>query len=160
MGGMGGLVRGVAFGAIAGIGAGCAVRQALRMRRECNFDGRIVLITDSVCGIGLSLAREFARQGAHIALCAHDTDDLARAGRELEAEGIKVFVAACDTGDAVDVERMVRSVIAHYGRIDVLVNGGGTIVDSPVNAVTDADYAEAMRTHFWTGCGHRRCRKT
>jgi NAD(P)-dependent dehydrogenase (short-subunit alcohol dehydrogenase family) len=54
---------------------------------EIRLQGRTVLITGGSRGLGLVLAREFAREGAHIAICARDPDELGRAEGDLRERG-------------------------------------------------------------------------
>lgn len=135
--------------AIAGVGAALALRSLLRKQRLYSLRGRVVLITGGSRGLGLVLAREFGREGARLALCARDADELARAERELIGRNATVFTHVCDLSDQQQVEAMVAAVEAHYGRIDVLVNNAGVIQVGPMEAMEIADYEEAMKAHFY-----------
>ena len=67
--------------------AGLAVRLLVRAIREGRFDfhGRRVLVTGGSRGLGLELARELIAEGARVALCARDGEELERARHELAA---------------------------------------------------------------------------
>ena len=114
-----------------------------------DFKGRTVLITGGSRGLGLVLARQFAREGANLAICARDAADLERARAELDASGADVLAVPCDVGDPVQVAEFVRRAGDRFGRIDVLINNAGTITVGPMNVMTPGDYELAMRTHFW-----------
>lgn len=146
---MRGLQRNGFLLATAAVAAGIALREALRRKREIDFKGRTVLITGGSRGLGLVLAREFAREGAHIALCARDDAELAQAKEDLEGHGATVFTVRCDLANKSEINAMVRRVIGHYGRIDVLVNNAGVIEVGPMDTMTDEDFDEAMNVHFW-----------
>jgi short-subunit dehydrogenase len=138
--------------AAAGAGALAALvggRALLRRWRAWDPRGRCVLITGSSRGLGLVLAREFAREGARLALCARDEAALERAREELAASGAEVAAFRCDVTDRDDVERMVAAVRTRFGAIDTLVNNAGLIQVGPMEVMTLADYEEAMKTHFW-----------
>jgi len=132
-----------------GIGAGFALRALLRKRRAFDLRGRYVLITGGSRGLGLLLARAFVKEGAHLALCARDADELARARADLAQLDADVFTVPCDLTDRSQVQAMVRRVEEHYGYIDVIVNNAGVIEVGPMETMTDQDYAEAMNVHFW-----------
>jgi short-subunit dehydrogenase len=132
-----------------GIGAGFALRAVLRKRRAFDLRGRYVLITGGSRGLGLLLAREFAKEGAHLALCARNADELARAREDLAQLDADVFTVTCDLTEKSQIEAMVRRVEEHYGHIDVIVNNAGVIEVGPMHTMTDQDYAEAMNVHFW-----------
>jgi short-subunit dehydrogenase len=107
------------------------------------------LITGGSRGLGLVLARELAREGARLAICARDANDLERAREGLEDGGATVLAVPCDVTDQDGVEEMVRTVRDHFGQIDVLINNAGVIEVGPMEVMTVEDYEEAMKTHFW-----------
>jgi len=107
------------------------------------------LITGGSRGLGLVMAREFAREGARLALCARDVDELERARADLMKRGAQAFVVPCDVTDRAQVNEMIEVVHDHYGRIDVLVNNAGVIQVGPIEVMTVEDFDEAMRVHFW-----------
>ncbi len=134
--------------AVAGAGALFASR-ALRRRREYDLGGKVVIITGGSRGLGLVLAREFAREGARIAICARSTEELERARVDLSTMGARVLAVPCDMTDRSQVNEMVNVVRDHYGSVDVLVNNAGVIQVGPTEVMTLEDYEEAMNTHFW-----------
>jgi len=134
----------------AGVGLCLAARSLVRRSRWIDLRDRAVLITGGSRGLGLLLAREFVAEGARVAICARDEDELARAGEELRRRGARQVVAsACDVTDRDQVERTVGDVERQLGRIDVLVNNAGTISVGPMETMNIGDYDEAMKTHFW-----------
>jgi short-subunit dehydrogenase len=133
----------------AGVGVLFAAYGALRRRRAYDLRGKTVLITGGSRGLGFLLAREFARAGARVALCARDEDALTRAQDELGSQGVLTFAVPCDVTDRKQVDTLVRAVRARFRRIDVLVNNAGTITVGPREVMTLEDYEEAMRLHFW-----------
>ncbi|MFL6208857.1 MAG: SDR family NAD(P)-dependent oxidoreductase [Pyrinomonadaceae bacterium] len=126
-----------------------AARALLRRTREFDFRDKVVLITGGSRGLGLVLARELAKEGARLCLCARDPAELERARADLAAQGAEVLVFPCDVTDRVQVAEWVRVAHDRYGRIDVLINNAGVIEVGPFEVQTLADFEEAMRTHFW-----------
>ena len=136
----------VAGAGIAGIAALAAWRRA---SRRFEFRDKVVLITGGSRGLGLVLARELVTQGAKIAICARDLDELGRAADDLKAYGGEVFYAACDMRHQPEVERLVSQVRMQFGRIDALVNNAGVIQVGPLADQTQQDFEEAMQVHYW-----------
>jgi NAD(P)-dependent dehydrogenase (short-subunit alcohol dehydrogenase family) len=135
--------------ALAGAGVYAAATAAVRWSRRFDFRGRAVLITGGSRGLGLLLAREFAAEGARVAICGRDVEDLERAVEDLAGRGAEIVAVPCDVTDQAQVNRMVGEVVSRLGGIDVLVNNAGTITVAPVEHMTISDYEEAMRTHFY-----------
>jgi NAD(P)-dependent dehydrogenase (short-subunit alcohol dehydrogenase family) len=118
-------------------------------RKIYDLKNKTVLITGGSRGLGLVMAREFAREGARIAICARATDELRRAQLDLEQRGADVFAVTCDVTNSEDVENAVRQVHEHFGSIDVLVNNAGVIQVGPIEVMTRSDFDRALATHFW-----------
>src|SRR5919201_401355 len=135
--------------ATAAAGALFAARALVRAQRAYDVRGKTVLITGGSRGLGLVLARELAREGARIAICARDATELERAREDLAARGADVLAVPCDLTKRAQVEELVNDVRAHFGRIDVLINNAGVIQVGPIDVMTLEDYEEAMRTHYW-----------
>jgi len=133
----------------AGLGAGLAVRKLLARRSEESLRGRVVLITGGSKGLGIALARQFAREGCRLAICARNREELHGAKRELQRQGAQVLAIPCDVSDEAQVKQMVADVTTHYGAIDILVNNAGQIQVGPVTAMTVQDFDSAMKVMFW-----------
>ncbi|HYP01981.1 MAG TPA: SDR family NAD(P)-dependent oxidoreductase [Pyrinomonadaceae bacterium] len=133
----------------AGVGALLGVRAALKKRREFDFGGKTVLITGGSRGLGLVLARELARAGARLSICARDPRELERARLDLARRGAEVLAFPCDVTERAQVEEWVRISEQRFGGVDVLVNNAGVIQVGPIEVMTLADYEEAMKVHFW-----------
>ncbi len=113
------------------------------------LSGDVVLITGSSRGLGLALAEECAKQGCRLAICGRDPHSLMRAEAKLRRRGAEVLALSCDISKRQDVEQMVRMVITHYGKIDMLINNAGTIIVGPLRAQVPEDFKEAMDVIFW-----------
>jgi NAD(P)-dependent dehydrogenase (short-subunit alcohol dehydrogenase family) len=121
----------------------------LRNLRAADLRGQVALITGGSRGLGLALARQLARQGCRIALCARDEEELARARADLEALGAEVLTKRCDVSDRDRVEDVVAAVAAQMGGIDLVVNNAGIIQVGPFEAMTPGDFERAMAVNFW-----------
>lgn len=142
--------RGVlAVGAVGVAAAGIGLFAAQRRARRFQLRDKNVLITGGSRGLGLALAREFGGQGAHIAICARDPEELQAARDQLATHKIDAFTTTCDISDEASVQRMVAEVQARFGAIDVLVNNAGIIAAGPYEAQNLDDFKKVMATNFW-----------
>ncbi len=137
---------------IAGLATGATLAwwaMARRSKRE-TFRDQVVLITGGSRGLGLELARQFAQQGAYVAVCARDMSSLLEVKdqlRDLGAADVDVFT--CDVAIRRQAESAIDRLISRWGRIDVLVNNAGHILSAPIDRVRVEDFEEAMAVHFW-----------
>lgn len=124
--------------------------RAVRARAGGSLAGRVALVTGGSRGLGLLLARELGRRGAHVVICARDTDDLDAAVGQLSEWGVAEASAyPCDLADRSAVDRLAGEVLARHGRVDILVNNAGVIRVGPVDALGVEDFHEAMDTMFF-----------
>jgi 3-oxoacyl-[acyl-carrier protein] reductase len=89
---------------------------------ELGLAGKGVIVTGASRGIGRATALAFAREGAHVALCARGEEGLRKAEAELAALGGKVFAAPCDVADAAALAGFLDASRAALGAVHVLVN--------------------------------------
>jgi 3-oxoacyl-[acyl-carrier protein] reductase len=108
-----------------------------------NFSGRVALITGagSPQGIGFATARLLAQNGAKIAITS-TTDRIKERARALATENTDVFALAADLRDHPSTQRLIREVLARYGRIDILVNNAGMTQISNPDATLSVSLAE------------------
>lgn len=91
---------------------------------------RVALITGASRGVGRAVAIALAQAGADVACAARATDDspLKLPGtiddtvRQVQAAGRRGLAVPTNLASEVDVERMVRQTVDHFGRIDILIN--------------------------------------
>ncbi len=133
-------------GSLAAAGAAAVIWS---QRQGMDLDGKVVLITGGSRGLGLALARRFARNGCSLVLCARDQDELEAARRDLSELTSDVMTVPCDVSDRAQVEHLIDTALARYGRIDVLVNNAGTIHVGPIESMTIEDFKSAMDVMFW-----------
>jgi NAD(P)-dependent dehydrogenase (short-subunit alcohol dehydrogenase family) len=115
---------------------------------EFDLSGKTVLITGGSRGLGLVMAREFAREGARLVLCARDETELLRARIDVESFGAEVMTVPCDVTNKESVTEMIDRV-NRFGGVDVLVNNAGVIQVGPIEVMTPEDFEMAMQAHFW-----------
>lgn len=89
---------------------------------DLGLAGKGVVVTGGSRGIGRSTALAFAREGAHVAICARNEEGLRRTEQELQAEGGKVHAAVCDVADKDALEGFVDEARGALGALHVLVN--------------------------------------
>lgn len=112
---------------------------------------RVAIITGGDSGIGRAVAIAFAKEGADLLICYYDEHKDAEETRRLvEAEGRRCELMAGDIGDETHCADIVKQAIAHYGRIDVLVNNAAEQHVSKRFEDIDTEQLErTFRTNFF-----------
>jgi 3-oxoacyl-[acyl-carrier protein] reductase len=115
---------------------------------DLGLKDRVAIIAASSRGLGKACARELAREGATVVICARDADELAAAADEIHAEtGGVVLWMAIDLTDAAQIRHLAEETLRRYGRIDVLVtNNGGP----PTGYFDDMDDETWLAAHELT----------
>jgi NAD(P)-dependent dehydrogenase (short-subunit alcohol dehydrogenase family) len=137
------------LGLLAVAAGACVVKSLVRRSFAYDFKDKVVLITGGSRGLGLVLAREFAREGARLIICARDEDELNRARVDLESRGAEVMTYKCDVTNRSEVMELVASIHERFPGVDVLVNNAGVIQMGPLEVMTHEDFEKALNTHFW-----------
>ncbi|MGO1002951.1 SDR family oxidoreductase [Lysobacter sp. CA196] len=109
-----------------------------------------ILITGASSGLGRGMAREFARAGSDLALCARRLDRLEALKAELEAAhpGIRVAVRSLDVTDHEQVFTVFRSLRAELGAIDRIIVNAGIGQGAPVGKGQFALNRSIVETNF------------
>lgn len=94
------------------------------------FSGEVAWVTGSSTGIGRAASLGLARQGCRLVVHYNRSKPEAQeVVEEIESRGGETLMVRGDVADAEDVRRMVGEIQDHYGRLDVLVNNAGSLVE-------------------------------
>ena len=96
---------------------------------DLQLTGKIVLVTAASKGLGKATARQFAREGAKVAICAR-SELVDKAAAEIENEtGTEVLAVRADVTQQADIERVINATVDKFGGLDILVtNAGGPLL--------------------------------
>lgn len=113
------------------------------------FKGASAIVTGASRGLGLAIARQLARDGARLVICARDGEALNAAAWRLRDIGAEVQAVRCDLTDEDAPQRLIGAATHQFGGLDLLVNNAGVIQVGPQTAMTEADFREAMETMYF-----------
>ena len=91
------------------------------------LSGRAALVTGGGRGIGRSIALEFAREGAKVAVSSRTQKELDGVAAEIGKLGSEGYAIVCDALDREAIKKTVAAVIDRFGRLDILVNNAGGV---------------------------------
>jgi NAD(P)-dependent dehydrogenase (short-subunit alcohol dehydrogenase family) len=107
---------------------------------------RVVLITGGTRGIGYALAEGLLRAGDSVAVTGTTEDGVVKAEHQLAALGA-VTAIVCDVRDAGAAELAVRTTVAKFGGLDVLVNNAGVGVGVPIAEMPHDEWDRIIGTN-------------
>ena len=90
-----------------------------------DLTGKVAVVTGGNRGIGLGMARGFAKAGATISIWSRDEARNEQARGELEALGARVETQCCDVSQEADIRRCTEATVKSLGRIDISVANAG-----------------------------------
>lgn len=108
--------------------------------------GKVALVTGAGSGIGKTIARRFAIEGARVAMLSRNAERLQRACDEIAQDVGRELVLAvpCDITDEDAVIAAVQQTVAHFGQLNVAVNNAGVTKSVPSDECTLADWKWIM----------------
>lgn len=120
------------------------------MKNSAKKSAPVVVVTGAGSGVGRATVRKFAGEGWRVALVGRRREALAETIALLPAAARKGCLALpCDLGDPAAVAAMATGVLAHFERVDVLVNAAGTNIPRRALAeLSRADYEQVMATNI------------
>jgi 3-oxoacyl-[acyl-carrier protein] reductase len=113
---------------------------------DLGLKGKSVLVTGGSKGIGRAIAELFADEGANVAICARNADEVGKVVKALAAKGVKTSGGAIDVADPPALKQWVEAAAADLGGIDTIVCN--------VSALAVGDTAETWEKSFRTDMMH------
>ncbi|HMB61772.1 MAG TPA: glucose 1-dehydrogenase [Eudoraea sp.] len=87
-----------------------------------NLTGKVAIVTGSSRGIGKSIARGLAEQGAKVVISSRKQEAVDTVAEELKEAGLEAIGIQCHIGDSIQRKALVDRTVDQFGRIDILVN--------------------------------------
>ena len=111
-----------------------------------NLNNQVAVITGASSGLGMQMARGFAKQGANLVILARRVERLEELKKELEELGVKVLAVKCDVTSTEDINEAARQAEEAFGKVDILVNCAGSSKDKGVLEMNDEEWDFTIAT--------------
>lgn len=118
-----------------------------------DFEGKVAIVTGAGRGIGRGTALTLAKAGARLSLVGIGEESIGKVKIEIEAMGREAIAVQTDISKWADAQRMAKTVMETYGRIDLLVNNAGVHPQNEQNLrfstfeIDDAHWDFVMNTN-------------
>jgi len=106
------------------------------------WQGKVAIVTGGSGGLGREIARVLGRHGAQVTIAARRIKELSETAAELTAQGCCIDTWVTDVTNDESVAELIRSVIRHHGRIDMVVNNAGRSARRAVLDATPDEFRE------------------
>jgi len=95
------------------------------MDKMFDFTGKVALVTGGSRGLGYQMVKALAERGADVIIASRKLENCEEVAAEMRALGRRALPIECHVGKWDDIDRMIETVYAEFGRIDILINNAG-----------------------------------
>lgn len=113
------------------------------------YKDKVIIVTGASSGIGLASVKKFASMGARMVLAARSIDKLEKIAEEISQQSDRVLCVKTDVTKEEDCKNLIDQAVAHFGRIDVLVNNAGISMRAVFKDMDLKVMRALMDTNFW-----------
>lgn len=111
-----------------------------------DFNQRIVVITGAAQGLGASMVKKFLEEGATgVALLDFNEKKLNETVKRIDPSGTRTRAVLCDVSDETSVVNAFKVVLAHFGRVDILINNAGITRDALTVKMTASQFNKVIQ---------------
>ena len=119
------------------------------MAEEKKLSGRVALVTGGAKRLGRTVALRLAHEGADVAV--HYGKSAAEARElvgEIEKMGRRAAAFSAELTSVPAIQKLVADVVAHFGQLDILVNGAANFLETKFGATTEASWDASLDTNL------------
>jgi len=112
------------------------------------LDGKNAVVTGSGTGLGAGMAIGLAEAGANVVVCGRVEPGMDEVCVTVCRSGRKALKLVCDVALPEDCERLVKSAVAEFGSIDILINNAGIIRRAPAAEFSLQDWSDVLEVNL------------
>ncbi len=120
------------------------------------LNGHVALVIGGNRGLGFAMAKSIAEAGANVCIAARSVKENQEAEKRIrELYGIDCISVICDVTSEVSVKEAVRQTVAHFGKIDILINSAGINIRGTIEDLSLDDFNKVQQvnvTGSWLTC--------
>ncbi|MBI2891226.1 MAG: glucose 1-dehydrogenase [Nitrospirae bacterium] len=120
------------------------------------LEGKTAIVTGASRGLGRAICVALAEAGANVVAAARSEEGLQETGQAAATPGREFLPVRADVSKAADCVALVAKAWERFGRIDVLVNNAGILLEKPFLQIGEDEWSEVIETNL--GACYRLCR--
>lgn len=106
-----------------------------------DLNNKVAIVTGGAKGIGQAITKELAKNGVKVVINYNSSKGSAeKLITELKAEGCEAYAVQADVSDLEQSRKLVEEAVAHFGRVDIVVNNAGITRDSTFKKLSEEDW--------------------
>jgi NAD(P)-dependent dehydrogenase (short-subunit alcohol dehydrogenase family) len=116
--------------------------------QSLSLAGKIAVVTGGTSGIGRALSLGLANAGADVIATARRQQQVDETAKEIEARGRQTLRLTSDVCDRASLQDLCTTVLARFGKVDILINCAGTIKRAPTLDVLEEEWNSILNTNL------------
>jgi NAD(P)-dependent dehydrogenase (short-subunit alcohol dehydrogenase family) len=116
--------------------------------KQLDLEGKVAVVVGGSSGIGKVLALGLAQGGADVVSSARRQDLVNELAGEIEALGKRSLRVTCDVSDRSSLEKLLKSCLDAFGKVDILVNAAGITKRAPTLDYPEEDWNRILETNL------------
>jgi hypothetical protein len=117
---------------------------------DLHLKGRRAIVTGGSRGLGQAIAKELLSEGAAVAICSRNQEELEATAEELRQGGGQLVSGVADVTSPEQVESFISHSVAELGGLDVLVNNAGRAHPGTFATLTDSDFQADLEVKLFS----------
>jgi NAD(P)-dependent dehydrogenase (short-subunit alcohol dehydrogenase family) len=105
---------------------------------------KVAIVTGSTKGIGVAIAKEFAKEGAKVVGTGRTLELGVRVVEEIKADGGDAIFVQCDVSQKADRDKVIAQTLKQYGTVDIVVNNAGVNHSADIFDISEEDWDWVM----------------
>lgn len=106
-----------------------------------SLEQKVAIVTGSSRGIGAQIAKEIARAGARVVVnYLGNTSAADQVVADIKTKGGDAIAIRADISSSMEVASLFDATVAHFGKIDILINNAGSVIYKTIQDTTDEDF--------------------
>ena len=113
-----------------------------------DLTGRVAIVTGGSRGLGRAMALGLAKSGASVVVASRKLESCETVVAEIEAFGGEGLAVAMRMQEPGEIAALVDAAVAKFGRLDIVINNAGTVLDRSLDALDPATFVGAFSTNL------------